>query len=247
MATGTVEFAASILGIRFEPIEISHLHPAVEKIILEAQADEQITIVVHLTNIFDFEQAKDIGKEILPPIVDRLAFYRDVSIGELRCTGGTLPKDASCSSYSTRTNLGILWANAILNYTLDAGARQKLASQLEQQTTRVDLYAAYRFAISQGDALARFMFLYNILLQLCGDDQKDADKCIRNHEPNVDESLSGDPKKKAQGVKETVYTRLRNEVGHRRRGTTPEKTRSEIRTNVAAFQKLVKTAILQAV
>ena len=150
MATGIIEFAAPISGIRFEPIEITNLHSAVENIILEAQADEQMTIVVRLTNTFDFEQARDIGKEILPTIVDRLAFYRDVSIGELRCTGGTLPKDASGSAYSTRTNLGILWANASLNYTLDAGARQELASQLEQHTTRVDLYAAYRFAIDQG-------------------------------------------------------------------------------------------------
>lgn len=247
MATGTIEFAASISGIRFEPIEISNRHPAVERIILEAQADEQMTIVVHLTNIFDFEQAIEIGNEILPAIVDRLAFYRDVSIGELRCTGGTLPKDASGSSYSTRTNLALLWANAGLNYTLDAGTRQKLARLLEQPTTRADLYSAYRFALNQHDAAACFMFLYNILLSLNSDSQGQVDNFIRSEEPGVPQYLSGNKRLAAQGVKETIYTRLRNEVSHKRKGTTPEKTRSEIQDNVAAFQELVRTAISQAV
>ncbi len=50
-----------------------------------------------------------------------------------------------------------------------------------------------------------------------------------------------------EGVLETVYTRLRNEVGHIRAGSTLERTQAEIRANLPAFQTIVKTAIANVV
>ena len=50
------------------------------------------------------------------------------------------------------------------------------------------LYSAYRFAGNQKDHVARFMFLYNILLQLKGDKQQQVDDFIRSELPSVPES-----------------------------------------------------------
>jgi hypothetical protein len=105
------------------------------------------------------------------------------------------------------------------------------------------LYSAYRFAGNQKDHVARFMFLYNILLQLKGDKQQQVDDFIRSELPSVPES----PRPDRPNKMETVYTRLRNQVGHVRSGTTSEQTRKEIEDNVTAFQELVRTAISRVV
>lgn len=246
MATGTIVFFAPIAGVWFEPIEVSCQHSAVEKIVLKAQDNEQLDIVFHLTNAFDFEVAADIANEILPSIVHRLAFFCNVPLGEPHLTGGTLPKDASGSSYTVRSDRLVRWDVEIPILALGEDKRRDLTRLLEQPYVDSSFYySAYWFALNQSDPVARFMFLYSILLQICGDDQKDVDKCIRHCELNVEEKLSGDPKKRAKGVKETVYSRLRNEVSHRRSGTSPEQTRREVQDNVVSFQKLVRTAILR--
>jgi hypothetical protein len=125
----------------------------------------------------------------------------------------------------------------------DATRRREIAAVLEQSSSRPDLYSAYQFAINQSDAVARFMFLYNILLQLHGDAQRQVDNFIRQEEPNVPQS----PSPRYPNVTETVYTRLRNEVGHTRAGTTSERTRREMEDNLATLQALVKTAISRVV
>jgi hypothetical protein len=243
MATGTISFVAPIAGLRFIPIEVSSPHSVVEKIVLEAQDDERVESVFHLTDVFDFEEAEAIASSILPSIINRLAFYRNVSVGEPYPTGATLPKDASGTHYTVTSQRRILWESAAPVLTLGEDARQDLARLLEQPYTRHDLYSAYRFALNQSDPVARFMFLYNILLQLNNDSQPQVDAFIRSKMPSVPQS----PRPDREHIVETIYTRLRNEVGHRRPGSRPEETRGEIQDNAAQFQELVRTAISHVV
>jgi len=243
LATGTISFVAPITGLRFAPFEVSNPHSAVEKIILEAEEAGRTNIVFHLTDVFDFEEATAIANGILPSIINRLAFYRNVSVGEPHCTGATLPKDASGSSHTVIRDLLLIWDQAVSVLTLGDDKRQELARLLEQPYTHHDLYSAYRFAGNQNDPVARFMFLYNILLQLNSDYQQQVDAFIRSEIPSVPQS----PRPDRPNVSETVYTRLRNEVGHRRSGTTPHKTRREIQDKVGAFQELARTAISQVI
>ena len=243
MATGTLEFAAPIAGVRFEPIDVNVPHAAVEKVVLQTENDERLKITFHLIDVFTFEGAEAIAARILPSIINRLAFYRNVSVGEPYQIGGTLPKDPSDSLHTVRRDLLLLWDEAIPILTLGDDMREELARQLEQPYTHHDLYSLYRFASGQSDELARFMFFYNILLQLHNDIQRQVDAFILQERPDVPQS----PSPRSQGRNETVYTRLRNEVGHRRAGTTPEQTRREIQENIAAFQELVRTAISRVV
>ena len=243
MVTGTIEFAAPIAGLRFRPIQVSSPHPAVEKIVVEAQDDEWVNIVFHLADVFNFEDAEAIANGILPSIVNRLAFYRNVPVSEPHFRGATLPKDASGSSYTVRSDRLLMWDHTVPVLTLGEDTRKDLARILEQAYTHHDLYSAYRFAGNQSDPVARFMFLYNILLQLNSDSQQQVDVFICSEMPSVPRS----PRPDRRNIIETVYTRLRNEVGHRRPGTSPEQTRREIQDNVAPFQELVRTAISRVV
>jgi hypothetical protein len=202
-----------------------------------------MSVVFHLIDIFTETEAHAITWGILDSITNRLAFELDLSIGQPHLKGSSLPKDASGTSYTVSSDLLVLWDVAAPIITPGDIRRQELARLLEQPSSRPDLYSAYRFAGNQSDAVARFMFLYNILLQLHNDKQGQVDNFVRRETPTVPQS----PSPHKPDVTESIYTRLRNEVGHGRAGVTPEQTRTEIEENVAGLQTLVKVAISRAV
>ncbi len=243
MATGNLEFAAPIAGVRFEPMDVSVSHAAVEKIILQTENDEHLKITFHLIDVYTFEDAEAIAAGILPSIINRLAFYRNVPVGEPYQIGGTLPNDPSGSLHTVRRDITLLWDEAIPVLTLGDDTREELARALEQPYTQHDVYSLYRFAISQSDVVARFMFLYNLLLQLNSDSQRQVDDFIIAESPGVQQS----PSPHSPSGSETIFTRLRNEVGHRRAGTIPEQTRKEIAENVVPLQNVVRRAISRVV
>jgi len=238
MATGHIEYSAPIASVRFTPIEVPNPHPAVEKVVVEADS-EQLTVAFHLVDVFTDADANAIVGDLLASIVNRLAFELNVSIGESHMTGSTIPKDVSGSLHTVSKSLLITYNVAAPTHTLGDDRRQKIAELLRQPVARPDLYSAFRFAANQEDAVARFMFLYNILLQLHDDNQRQLDRFVRQQAPRVPQS----PRPDKPSVMETVYTRLRNQVGHRRSRAAPGQTRSEIEDNVGSFQELVRTAI----
>jgi hypothetical protein len=249
MPTGTIEYAASITGVRFKPkfkpTEFTYPHPSVEKIVLEVENDERLKITFHLIDVFALEDAQSIAENILPSIVNRLAFYRNIPVGEPYNSRSRLPKDASGSSHAITTSVRMGGSTKVA-VGLGEDAHRELVKQLEQPYTHDELYSLYRAAINQSDAVARFMFLYSILQSLQPEDeQKNVDKFIRREmgDANVPQS----PHPNNPGKKETIYSRSRNEVAHRRRQTTPEQTRREIQNNIVAFEGLVRIAIEQAV
>ncbi len=243
MATGTYELIVPVAGLRLERTEVANLHPRVEKIVIETQDDERMIVVFHLIDVFTDADADAITTSVLASIINRLAFELNLSIGEPHLSGFSLPKDPSASSHTVSKSLLVTWDVVEPAIVPDAPRRQELAKLLEQPYTRPDLYSAYRFAVSQSDAVARFMFPYNILLQLHNDSQNQVDNFIRGEEPTVLQT----PSPRNPSIMETVYTRLRNEVAHTRARTTPERTHTEIENNVAALLALAKVAISRVV
>jgi hypothetical protein len=211
--------------------------------VLETQDDKRMTVVFHLTDVFTEEEADAVTRDVLSSIINRLAFELNLSIGEPHLSGFSLPKDPSASFYTVSKSVLAIWDVLAPAIVPDATRRQELAKLLERPFARADLFSAYRFAVNQSDDVARFMFLYNILLQLHNDDQGQVDNFIRVETPTVSQR----PRPDKPQITETVYTRLRNEVSHTRAGVTPDRTRTEIAANVVAFQALVKDAISQAV
>ena len=237
MATGTITFMAPATGLQLESVEFSNSLPTIEKVTVETQEGDSIKIDFHLNDVFAIEDAEDIAKSIVVSIIDRLAFELDVSIGDPRLSGATVPKDASASAFRTMTSMPVSWRVLAPDVVPDAARRHEIAAILEQPYSRPDLYSAYRFSCNQSDAVARYMFLYNILLQLHNDSQTQVDDFIRREEPAIAQSPS------PRSGMETIYTRLRNEVGHRRPGVTPEQTRTEMESNLTGLQELTKRAI----
>lgn len=121
----------------------------------------------------------------------------------------------------------------------DEQLQQVLAISLEV-TDELSMYLRqFAFANSESDAISRYSFLYNLLLQMNDDKQTLVDSSILNIAPTCEQTKS--PK---DGKQETVYTRLRNELGHKRKDVDYRRTKSEIGSKVVEFSDTVKKCIM---
>jgi len=101
----------------------------------------------------------------------------------------------------------------------------------------------YRIAINENNPIASFMFLYNILLNVTsnnGRERQDLVKIyIKNNFPETEFTQNG-----FNGKQESTFTRLRNEIAHKRNDSNFKTTKKEIRNNLKQFKKIVKKAII---
>ena len=103
--------------------------------------------------------------------------------------------------------------------------------------TRIDLPAIQMFydAATIIEPVSRFISLYALLLHKFDDNQKNVDKAILEVDATVAQFKS--PHKKGY---ETVFSKLRNEMSHKREGINILETQNEIRLNLYRFEKIVK-------
>lgn len=118
----------------------------------------------------------------------------------------------------------------------------EIKSVLEEKPRPDCLYPdLFYFALGLTDPLSKFMALYSIVLTLCNDRQEDVDRFVLATQPNV--SINSPYKPRKLGTQETLYTRLRNQVGHVRPETTIESTRSEMQENLNGRVEITKKSI----
>jgi len=221
MPTGTISYYALSNGLELDEIEVSNAYPKVEKIKIKSENLDRISIIITLSGVYSSKEAASIGNEIVNIILDRLSIEFNISIEEPHCSGMSLPIDESGKKHIVTGSFVAL--NDIIEGDIKPGQKriEDLIKKLEGETPpRNQHLYLYRFSAKQKDPLARFMFLYNILLQLNGDSQKDLDAFIRTCDSGVSQSLRPDKPK----IIETLYTRLRNEIAHCRNTVLPEDT-----------------------
>jgi len=90
------------------------------------------------------------------------------------------------------------------------------------------------------EPVSRFISLYTLLLHRCSDKQKSVDKAIISIDPTVSQFKS--PKNKGY---ETIFTKLRNELSHKRKNVNILKTHNEIRMNIDRLEQIVKSFIFK--
>ncbi len=241
MSTGTISYYALSNGLELGEIEFSNEHPKIEKIAIKSENLDRISIIITLSGVYSSTEARSIGNKIVNIILDRLSIEFDIPIEEPHFSGMSLPIDESGKKHIIMSNF--LSLNDICECCIKPGQKriEDLIRKLEDETPlRKQHFYLYRFSAKQRDPLAKFMFLYNILLQLNGDSQNDVDVFIRACDSGVSQSPRPDKPK----IIETIYTRLRNEIAHCRNTALPENTTKEIIVNLTPFQLIVKTAIL---
>lgn len=244
MTTGTINYYALSSGLELDEFEVSNAHPKVEKISIKTEHSDRISITFTLCNVYNSNEAGSIGNELVNVLLDRLALEFDIPIEEPHCSGFYLPSDESGKKYRVVASYIVL--SDLVEGDIRPGKQhiEKLIQKLEREASPRNQYLSlYRFSAKQKDPLARYMFLYNILLLLNGDLQKNVDAFVRSCDSVVAES----PRPDKPEIIETIYTRLRNEIAHCRNNVVPAHTLKEIEDNVGAFQSVVKTAVLRSV
>jgi hypothetical protein len=91
------------------------------------------------------------------------------------------------------------------------------------------------------EPIGRFISLYALLLHKFSDTQKKADEAILS----VDFTVSQFSSPLNAKVYETIFTKLRNELSHKRDGVNILKTHNEVKSNIDRFERIVKILILE--
>ena len=89
------------------------------------------------------------------------------------------------------------------------------------------------------EPIGRFISLYALMLHYCSDRQKEVDENIINIDSTVAQYKS--PK---GNFYETVFTKLRNELSHKRDGVNMIETHSQVRANVYRLEYIVRSYLL---
>jgi hypothetical protein len=101
----------------------------------------------------------------------------------------------------------------------------------------LDLLKRYNFSRSIEEPIGKFISLYSLLSSLAEDKQEKIDALIENVDPSVAKYL---PKERRM---ETIYTRLRNELAHNRKGSSISETHSEVTLHLPKFEWIIKEVL----
>jgi hypothetical protein len=213
-----VEYTADASGLKIDDLELEIPHPDLGplKVYLHSPTDDELRMRFVLDSPVSLPEAevRELTGEIANTLVDRLASYLDSRItGPVHrlnnLTSQSPPpmrieqKGRVISVQHTETILGngSLVGGKLIR-VLAEHEREAVKLRLESTAlTPAHLWRQYRFALESTDPVARFMLLYNILLQLCADDQKAADAYIKQAEPGVKET----PRLDRPKIMETTY------------------------------------------
>lgn len=145
-------------------------------------------------------------------------------------------------------NMGGTSFSGSLFVNTDNRDKQSLAKLLkaikQDKDFNKDDYTLFRAAMNNEDVVVKYMFLYQTLLfkhmnNNGYESQNSVDKFIISH---FSEDKHMYQKWNDTGRSETIYTRLRNQVGHYR-GKTPVETRSTMSIKINELVELVKISI----
>lgn len=180
-------------------------------------------------------KAQVVCEDFCKKIIDVLFFEFEIRISDFEFCGGDFSGDNTVGVVVPTINISIdrdmCRAVYVGDSCLFGGADRPLFAAYS---------AMYRAALDSSDEITKFMLLYNILCSLVkGESQGGVDRLIASVCPGVEVLIS------PQGCnkRETVFTRLRNEISHHRSGSIFRTERYDVYKVVSVFNKIVKRVI----
>jgi len=236
---GTVTYVAKAPALQFERVDL--VYGQRHDVHLFSPMPEEITLDVE-TDCASEREALDFSATLAGQVLDDLAVHLKKPIDRERMVGYCLRKLAiepgDTAAFVTASSLVSSYATHALPMRMDALAAQRLFDYgLSTDTAHRVWRHLFRDALNIGEPIARFMLLYGILLLVCGDNQGEVDDRVWTLRPDADASES---RKK---VKQTVYTELRNTLGHGRPGWTVECLVQRAETLLPEFTAIVAEAV----
>lgn len=240
MLKGTVTFEAQFKGqrVKFPKLEYNPNVAGVDKVEIESDG-ERLLSTIHLASVPTQDEGEKLAFKVNATALNRIAFHYDVAILSGHATGHQfLPLNPKPGEKGTvGISRRIMWGYEPACADVPPG---QLKTQLEQAVPPGEhRFGLFRSALRSTSPAEAFMHLYNLLLMIFNDKQGALDKFIVAEEPKVAQT----PSPHVAGVNETVYTRLRNELGHTRAGVDIEQSKQEMAEHLPGLIKLVKCAI----
>jgi hypothetical protein len=256
MLRGTVKFWARIVDTERQLTipQICEFNPnktGVEKVEVEGPNGSEIIITVHISAVENKELGIATASGIHTEILDSISFYRDIAIENGRAENNLSPVDRQNNTITPNAADLVLVADHVkLSFSVSSADLKPILE--EAALTKSRYFPFYRSARLSRSPVEEYMHLYNILLMLFDDEQAEIERFIFTQEPGVqwkyrpelprekERRLKGQPVKP---VKETVYTRLRNEFGHKREDVNLDDTKAEMTKCLSALRTLTKQAV----
>lgn len=199
-----------------------------------------IRCFVFIKSLYVIDGILSLCKDFAESVLDRICCYFDKSVGPLEYVGYKLRDDDGKLIEFKPKRMIIRIVHG--GYAVPKGILEEQFSLCvyDYSTRRNFYYKQYRYIMGIDDNFQKFMLLYNIMMQICGDRQIGVDDLIKKIDPEVPLSgcmLRGKPRE------ETIFTKLRNEIAHSRRPGELKSICGSIANNVFYFQDIVKKAI----
>jgi hypothetical protein len=226
-------------GVRFLLVEYNPNMAGVEKIEIEGPNGFEIHATIHLPSVASVNEGREVAEKALWAALDRIIFHHDIAVENPLCTAEQYSPPLAVDAF----------ADVGMRFGLVPGiAPAQLKAELEQPSPPgKDSYGLFRSARQSLSPVEEFMHLYHILLMLHNDDQAAVDAFIKSQVPTVQETpqppILRSRKRRKNLVMETVYTKLRNELGHKRAGVNLEDTKLEMGCWLPGLIALTKQAI----
>jgi hypothetical protein len=250
MLRGIVKFRARIVDVdkevTFPLVEFNPNEPGIEKVGIEGPNGKEILTAVHLNGVDSPTYGIAIATKVHIAALDRISFFQSIPIENGHVTEQDFspidpPPPGEFHINAGPGHLSLVGKDATFRLGLSAA---HLKTELEQVSPPGERnFRLFRSARQSTSPVEEFMHLYNLLLMFFDDDRPGAqgrlDEFIRREEPGV----ASTPHPRRPNVDETLYTRLRNELGHNRKGVNLDTTKAEMRKNLGGLIALSKRAI----
>lgn len=248
MVKGTLKYTCDVLGFifrSFEPLEIQTTEPWVEKVVVECRNEKLIEVTVTFASAPSADTAFISGKLICRTIVGRLALQYGLCIQEPLLAAQDLEEEKDGKTTKVVASGIPMVCNGKDSKNVEPQDIAALKADLEDlRPNREDYEELYRVAMQATDNVDRYMSLYRILSLLCpnpkGEEKQEFVDLFIEQETSEKRTH---PRPDKPHIKETVYSKLRNEVGHTRKGVDLAHTRQGMDARVYELAKIVRKAI----
>ncbi len=245
---GSVTYSARFPHVSWDAFDVAMGEYPVTRVTLETNEEgTSLQISIHFSGLETCEQAYPITDALADKIALRLGYALNCSIRKpIFVTGGiteTRP-DGTTSSSSSCSALAGIGAGGTDLHKFGPDTVFRLQQQISQPLMPGEVhYDLYRSLMSTTDTVAKFLALYLVLMSFHDDKQGRVDKFIRASGLPAPTSLTGPAHKGGtEPTEETVYTRLRNQIGHNR-GKTLRETEAEMGTHIGNLMEIVKKCL----
>ena len=207
-----------------------------------------LTICVHFNGPVSSEQVRFLTDEAARKMVNRLAFHLNAFLKEPEFVAGSFTKihaDGHNEYFEESIVRARFTARAedIHYYGDEAMACLQHILGATAVVPGEGQFDLYRTLMAGSDSVAKFLAFYLVLMSAHNDSQRDLDAFILRWEPTVVYAKTDPPRgRKTDWTYETVYTRLRNQVGHSR-GFALRDTRAEMDAHMTGLMTLVRKCI----